>query len=487
MPPHELEDAELAKRYPLALLSPASRHVLNSTFASLPWHRGRLGPPRVHLHPLDAGERGIESGARVRVHNDRGVVHAPRPSSTTPRSPASRSPTSSSGRSCSGRAEHVNVDDPRARRRPRRQPDVPRQPGADRARSHVIARRRVLHVVSATRSHLPPFEQVIELHGPAVLRFCAAQAGADRAEDVFQETMLAALRAYDELRDAAAIRSWLFSIAARKAVDAHRASARAPEPVADLEPPAADDDVPVRDDGIWRLVRSLPGKQRTAVTLRYLADLSHREIAEVMGTSEDAAQAQRVRGPQAAARAQRGRDRHEHCHHDEHARSPGASTRWPGTTCAASSTSADSRSREPLLSGDECEALADLFDGGRFRSTIDMARYRFGDGRYRYFDHPLPDAIAELRSAFYRHLAPIANAWSSLLGGDDDAFPLEHDELLARCRAAGQERPTPLILRYGAGDWNALHQDLYGDVFFPFQVLTVLSEPAWTTRAASSC
>ena len=74
VPPHELEDAELAERYPLALLSPASRLVLNSTFASLPWHRGRLGPPRVHLHPDDAGERGIESGARVRVHNDRGVV-----------------------------------------------------------------------------------------------------------------------------------------------------------------------------------------------------------------------------------------------------------------------------------------------------------------------------------------------------------------------------------------------------------------------------
>jgi len=132
---------------------------------------------------------------------------------------------------------------------------------------------------------------------------------------------------------------------------------------------------------------------------------------------------------------------------------------------------------DPLLSDRECTALADLFDGGRFRSTIDMARYRFGDGRYRYFDHPLPDAIAELRGAFYRHLAPIANDWSALLGGDGAAYPLEHAELLERCRAAGQERPTPLILRYGAGDWNALHQDLYGDVSFPFQVLTVLSEP----------
>jgi uncharacterized protein len=132
----------------------------------------------------------------------------------------------------------------------------------------------------------------------------------------------------------------------------------------------------------------------------------------------------------------------------------------------------------PLLSERECEELADLFDGGRFRSTIDMARHRFGDGRYRYFDHPLPDAIAALRGSFYGRLAPIANDWSARLGGAADAFPLEHDELVERCRAAGQERPTPLILRYGEGDWNALHQDLYGDVYFPFQVVSVLSEPS---------
>jgi len=131
---------------------------------------------------------------------------------------------------------------------------------------------------------------------------------------------------------------------------------------------------------------------------------------------------------------------------------------------------------QPLLSAAECAELAALFDGGRFRSTIDMARHRFGDGRYRYFDHPLPAPIGELRTAFYRRLAPVANAWSALLGGAPDAFPLRHDQLLERCRAAGQERPTPLILRYGEGDWNALHQDLYGDLSFPFQVLTVLSE-----------
>ncbi|MEY2517983.1 MAG: hypothetical protein QOJ89_5347, partial [bacterium] len=136
---------------------------------------------------------------------------------------------------------------------------------------------------------LPPFEQVIEEHGRAVLRFCAAHAGAERAEDVFQETMLAALRAYDRVRDADAIRSWLFAIASRKAVDAHRSRARSPEPVADLETLAGAEDAELREDGIWCDVRSLPQKQRTAVTLRYLADLSHGEIAEIMGTSEDAA------------------------------------------------------------------------------------------------------------------------------------------------------------------------------------------------------
>jgi uncharacterized protein len=130
----------------------------------------------------------------------------------------------------------------------------------------------------------------------------------------------------------------------------------------------------------------------------------------------------------------------------------------------------------PLLRKHEARELEDLFEAGDFRSTIDMARHRFGDGRYRYFDHPLPDPIAELRRSFYRHLAPIANDWSELLSGDNPTFPLKHEDLIERCRAAGQERPTPLMLRYHEGDWNALHQDLYGEVYFPFQVLTVLSE-----------
>jgi hypothetical protein len=130
----------------------------------------------------------------------------------------------------------------------------------------------------------------------------------------------------------------------------------------------------------------------------------------------------------------------------------------------------------PLLDDGECGGLAAQFDEGRFRSTIDMARHRFGDGRYRYFDHPLPAPIGELRAGFYRHLAPIANEWAELLRGDNATFPPTHEELLERCERAGQTRPTPLILRYGKGDWNALHQDLYGDVYFPFQILTVLSD-----------
>jgi hypothetical protein len=131
---------------------------------------------------------------------------------------------------------------------------------------------------------------------------------------------------------------------------------------------------------------------------------------------------------------------------------------------------------DTLLDPEECDRLSGLFDGGEFRATVDMARHRFGDGRYRYFDHPLPDQIADLRGSFYRHLAPIANDWAEKLG-EDERYPETHEELLERCRAAGQERPTPLILRYGKDDWNALHQDLYGDVYFPFQVLTILSRP----------
>jgi hypothetical protein len=130
-----------------------------------------------------------------------------------------------------------------------------------------------------------------------------------------------------------------------------------------------------------------------------------------------------------------------------------------------------------ILDEAECRDLAGLFDGDGFRSTVDMARHRFGDGRYRYFDHPLPRPVQAARTGFYARLAPVANAWSERLSGDTPMFPDTHEELLERCHAAGQQRPTPLILRYRAGDWNALHQDLYGEVYFPFQVLTLLSHP----------
>ncbi|MDQ3631619.1 MAG: RNA polymerase sigma factor [Actinomycetota bacterium] len=136
---------------------------------------------------------------------------------------------------------------------------------------------------------LPPFERVIGLHGPAVLRFCVAQLGPARAEDAFQETMLSALRAYGEVRDPGSVRAWLFSIAARKAIDAHRARARAPEPVEEIESLAGAEEVAMRDDALWGRVRALPDKQRQAVTLRFAGDLSHAEIAAVMAISEAAA------------------------------------------------------------------------------------------------------------------------------------------------------------------------------------------------------
>ena len=136
----------------------------------------------------------------------------------------------------------------------------------------------------------PPFERVVALHGPDLLRFCAARVGPDRAEDCFQETMLAALRAYPELRDPDAVRPWLFAIAARKAVDAHRAAAAAPRPVADRESVGGCGvDGDPADAALWARVGALPDKQRHAVALRYLADLSHAEIGEAMGTSEPAA------------------------------------------------------------------------------------------------------------------------------------------------------------------------------------------------------
>jgi len=131
----------------------------------------------------------------------------------------------------------------------------------------------------------------------------------------------------------------------------------------------------------------------------------------------------------------------------------------------------------PLLRPAECGALAGLFaDARRFRSTIDMARYRFGVGEYRYFAPPLPPLVAALRAQTYRRLVPVANRWMARLGVAE-RFPPELDAYLARCAAAGQRRPTPLLLRYRAGGYNCLHQDVYGALGFPLQLTCMLSRP----------
>jgi hypothetical protein len=130
-----------------------------------------------------------------------------------------------------------------------------------------------------------------------------------------------------------------------------------------------------------------------------------------------------------------------------------------------------------ILSPDECDEVRTLYDRDEmFRSTVVMERHGFGRGEYRYFRYPLPDLIARLRTEFYPHLATIANRWSEAMG-IHIRFPATHKEYLQRCNEAGQDKPTPLILKYGTDDYNCLHQDLYGEHVFPLQVAVLLSEP----------
>jgi hypothetical protein len=131
----------------------------------------------------------------------------------------------------------------------------------------------------------------------------------------------------------------------------------------------------------------------------------------------------------------------------------------------------------PLLSSAEAAGIASLYtDDARFRSTINMARHRFGDGEYRYFAEPFPEAIVELKQALYPRLLPTARNWWTRLGRETP-WPDTLEEWLDMCHAAGQTKPTPILLRYGQGDWNALHRDLYGDLVFPLQVVINLNDP----------
>ena len=130
-----------------------------------------------------------------------------------------------------------------------------------------------------------------------------------------------------------------------------------------------------------------------------------------------------------------------------------------------------------LLSPEECDEIVNLYPkSDNFRSTVVMARHGFGRGEYKYFSYPLPDLIAGLRAQIYPRLAPIANRWSELTGSSVQ-FPEHHTKFIERCHRAGQIRPTPLLLQYQTGDYNCLHQDLYGEHVFPIQVAFLLSEP----------
>ena len=132
---------------------------------------------------------------------------------------------------------------------------------------------------------------------------------------------------------------------------------------------------------------------------------------------------------------------------------------------------------EGLLSPDECDRVRALYEKEEiFRSRVVMERHGFGRGEYKYFRYPLPDLIAELRTSIYPHLVPVANAWNKAMGVDV-RYPAQHAAYIERCHQAGQDKPTPLLLKYGAGDYNCLHQDIYGELVFPVQVTILLAEP----------
>lgn len=130
-----------------------------------------------------------------------------------------------------------------------------------------------------------------------------------------------------------------------------------------------------------------------------------------------------------------------------------------------------------VLDDPDCDRLIAGYDNDSFRSTIAMARHGFGRGEYRYYASPLPDVIQKLRSTLYERLVSVANEWAQAIGREP-AFPPRHTDFLARCHSAGQARPTPLILKYGPGDYNCLHQDVYGSHIFPLQAAVLLTDPA---------
>ena len=154
---------------------------------------------------------------------------------------------------------------------------------------------------------------------------------------------------------------------------------------------------------------------------------------------------------------------------------PGGDPAW--TTWRATLDQEGSAVLPNLLAPDSCAELRDMYArDSLFRSRVVMGRHNFGRGEYKYFATPLPKLVAELRGALYRELAPVANTWQERLG-HADRFPLELADFTARCHAAGQDKPTPLLLRYEKNDYNCLHQDLYGEHVFALQVAVLLSQP----------